>query len=256
MKPSISVEHISKCYNIALSGAVGQTNFRDELTHLAKKLFLIESGSAMHEEEFWALADVSFEVAEGEAVGIIGPNGSGKSTLLKILARVVQPTSGQAVLRGRVGSILEVGTGFHSELTGRENIYMSGAVLGMRQREVRKRFDEIVNFSGVEKFLDVPVKKYSSGMQVRLAFSVAAHLDPEILLIDEVLAVGDVDFQARCIEKMRASLAEGTTLLFVSHNIPSVKAVCARGIVIQSGRIALDAEAAKAGDFYLGHCSG
>lgn len=227
----------------------GRNNLREEVSSFFGRILLTEGGKT-HQETFWALKDISFNVSPGEAIGIMGPNGSGKSTLLKILARVVQPTSGRATLCGRVGSILEVGTGFHSELTGRENIFMSGAVLGMKQQEIRKKFDEIVDFSGVEKFLDMPVKKYSSGMQVRLAFSVASHFDPEILLIDEVLAVGDAEFQQKCIAKMKDSLSCGTTLLFVSHSIESVSNLCDRGIVINAGRIVFDGVISKVKDYY------
>src|SRR6202007_2024083 len=179
----------------------------------------------------WALKDVSFDVKQGEVVGLIGRNGAGKSTLLKILARITRPTEGHAEIRGRVGSLLEVGTGFHPELTGRENVYMSGAVLGMRKAEIERKFDEIVAFSEVERFLDTPLKYYSSGMQMRLAFAVAAHLEPEILLVDEVLAVGDASFQKKCLGKMKQVSHEGRTILFVSHNMAAVKALCSRAIL-------------------------
>jgi len=199
----------------------------------------------------WALKDVSFEVKEGEVVGLIGRNGAGKSTLLKILARITRPTEGQAEIRGRVGSLLEVGTGFHPELTGRENVFMSGAVLGMRAAEIRRKFDEIVAFSEVERFLDTPLKHYSSGMQMRLAFAVAAHLDPEILLVDEVLAVGDASFQKKCLGKMKAVSHEGRTILFVSHNMAAVKALCSRAILMADGAIALSGSVTSAVDRYL-----
>jgi len=185
----------------------------------------------------WALKDVSFEVTEGEVLGIIGRNAAGKSTLLKVLSRITEPTSGRAVLRGRVGSLLEVGTGFHPELTGRENVYMNGTILGMRKREIDRKFDEIVDFSGVEKFLDTPIKRYSSGMNVRLAFAVAAHLEPEILIIDEVLAVGDAEFQKKCLGKMESVAESGRTVLFVSHHIPSVERLCASVLWIDHGTI-------------------
>jgi lipopolysaccharide transport system ATP-binding protein len=188
-------------------------------------------------EEFWALKDVSFEVEQGEVVGIIGRNGAGKSTLLKILSRITEPTEGRAVLRGRVGSLLEVGTGFHAELTGRENIYLSGAILGMRKAEIDRKFDEIVAFSGIEKFLDTPAKRYSSGMYVRLGFAVAAHLDPEILIIDEVLAVGDAEFQKKCLGKMGEVSKSGRTVLFVSHNMAAVESLCNRVVALRSGSI-------------------
>ena len=199
----------------------------------------------------WALKDVSFEVKEGEVVGLIGRNGAGKSTLLKILARITRPTEGQAEIRGRVGSLLEVGTGFHPELTGRENVFMSGAVLGMRAAEIRRKFDEIVAFSEVERFLDTPLKHYSSGMQMRLAFAVAAHLDPEILLVDEVLAVGDASFQKKCLGKMKVVSHEGRTILFVSHNMAAVKALCSRAILMADGAIALSGAVTGAVDRYL-----
>jgi lipopolysaccharide transport system ATP-binding protein len=186
---------------------------------------------------FWALRDVSFEVAEGDAVGIIGANGAGKSTLLKILSRITTPTAGRAELRGRVGALLEVGTGFHQELTGRENVYLNGAILGMSRAEVRRKFDEIVDFAEVEQFLDTPVKRYSSGMAVRLAFAVAAHLEPEILVIDEVLAVGDAAFQRKCLGKMESVAREGRTVLFVSHNAAAVEALCDWALQLDRGRV-------------------
>jgi len=190
----------------------------------------------------WALKDVSFEVKQGEVVGIIGRNGAGKSTLLKILARITEPTEGYAEVRGRVGSLLEVGTGFHPELTGRENIYLSGAVLGMKKREIDRKFDEIVAFAEMEKFIDTPVKYYSSGMYVRLAFAVAAHLDPEILLVDEVLAVGDAAFQKKCLGKMGDVAKEGRTVLFVSHNMAAIENLCSRAILLHNGRIFSEGE--------------
>jgi lipopolysaccharide transport system ATP-binding protein len=188
-------------------------------------------------EEFWALQDVSFEIRRGDVVGVIGRNGAGKSTLLKILSRITEPSTGRVEIKGRVASLLEVGTGFHPELTGRENIYLNGAILGMSRAEVRRKFDEIVDFAGVEKFLDTPVKRYSSGMYVRLAFSVAAHLEPEILVVDEVLSVGDAEFQKKCLGKMENVAGEGRTVLFVSHNLASVQRLCKSGIVLSEGRI-------------------
>jgi lipopolysaccharide transport system ATP-binding protein len=199
----------------------------------------------------WALRDVSFEIARGEIVGIIGRNGAGKSTLLKILSRVTQPTSGRARIRGRLGSLLEVGTGFHGELTGRENVYLNGAILGMSRAEINRRFDEIVSFSEVEKFLDTPVKRYSSGMIVRLAFAVAAHLEPEILVVDEVLAVGDVGFQRKCIGKMNEVAGEGRTILLVSHNMAVIQALCSRGIFLERGVMHTDADIGEAVSSYL-----
>jgi lipopolysaccharide transport system ATP-binding protein len=192
-------------------------------------------------EEFWALKDISFEVKRGEVLGIIGRNGAGKSTLLKILSRITEPTEGRVTIRGRVASLLEVGTGFHPELTGRENIYLNGAILGMTRREMARKFDEIVTFAEVEKFLDTPVKRYSSGMYVRLAFSVAAHLEPEILIIDEVLAVGDAKFQEKCIERMKQiSTREGCTILFVSHNLGLIRQLAKRGLLLDNGSIVFD----------------
>src|SRR5258708_3432792 len=189
------------------------------------------------DEAFWALKDVSFEVRHGEALGIIGRNGAGKSTLLKILSRITKPTEGRAKLYGRVGSLLEVGTGFHNELTGRENIYLNGAILGMGQREVKSKFDEIVAFAEVEKFIDTPVKRYSTGMYMRLAFAVAAHLEPEILIVDEVLAVGDVDFQRKCLGKMKDVAGQGRTVLFVSHNLSAITGLCNKTFWLDSGMI-------------------
>lgn len=186
-------------------------------------------------EEFWALQNINFNVEHGEVVGIIGKNGAGKSTLLKVLSQITEPSSGRVVLNGRVASLLEVGTGFHPELSGRENIYLNGAILGMSRGEIRKKFDEIVQFAGVEKFLDTPVKRYSSGMYVRLAFSVAAHLEPEILIVDEVLAVGDAEFQRKCLGKMKDVSTEGRTVLFVSHNMGSIRTLCEKGILLERG---------------------
>ena len=230
--PIISVENLSKRYLVGHQAERGghdrYTNFRDiigrEIRNAARKAVDVVRGRQVVQgdtvEEFWALKDVSFEVSEGEVLGIIGRNGAGKSTLLKILSRITEPTAGRVTLRGRVASLLEVGTGFHPELTGRENIYLNGAILGMSRAEIRKKFDEIVAFAEVERFLDTPVKRYSSGMYVRLAFAVAAHLEPEILIVDEVLAVGDAEFQKKCLGKMNdVSRREGRTVLFVSHNM-------------------------------------
>jgi lipopolysaccharide transport system ATP-binding protein len=199
----------------------------------------------------WALRDVSFEVGRGDVVGVIGRNGAGKSTLLKILSRVTEPTSGRATIRGRVGSLLEVGTGFHGELTGRENVYLYGAILGMRRAEINRRFDEIVSFAEISRFLDTPVKRYSSGMTVRLAFAVAAHLEPEILLIDEVLAVGDAGFQRKCIGKMSEVADEGRTVLFVSHNMALMQSLCRRGIFLEDGSVRMDGTIEDAVTQYL-----
>ncbi len=202
-------------------------------------------------EEVWALKDVNFEIQRGEAVGIIGRNGAGKSTLLKILSRITEPSAGRVTLKGRVASLLEVGTGFHPELTGRENIYLNGAILGMTRAEIKRKFDEIVAFAEIEKFLDTPVKRYSSGMYVRLAFAVAAHLEPEILLVDEVLAVGDAQFQRKCLGKMGDVAAEGRTVLFVSHNMAAMENLCIKAMLIDNGRIVLQGDTATTIHHYL-----
>jgi ABC-type polysaccharide/polyol phosphate transport system ATPase subunit len=202
-------------------------------------------------EEFWALRDISFQVKEGESLGIIGRNGAGKSTLLKILSRITPPTSGQIHSRGRIASLLEVGTGFHQELTGRENIFMNGSILGMKRTEINAKFDEIVDFSGVEKFLDTPLKHYSSGMQLRLAFAVAAHLDPQILIIDEVLAVGDASFQRKCFQKIENVNQQGRTILFVSHNMTQVSTLCQTGMLLDQGKVAFSGDIHSAISAYL-----
>ena len=202
-------------------------------------------------EDFWALKEVSFDVRRGDTLGIVGKNGAGKSTLLKILSRVTTPTKGQIKIKGRVASLLEVGTGFHPELTGRENVFLNGAILGMNKQEIRSRLDEIIAFSEVEKFIDTPVKRYSSGMYVRLAFAVAAHLDPEILVVDEVLAVGDTEFQKKCLGKMGDVANEGRTVLFVSHNMQAVKRLCHKGVLLSNGAVAQKGDAAGIVDSYL-----
>ena len=244
----IRCDGISKRY--ALGTRVAGQTLRDVIahtvTHPLRRRERIE-----HRPPLWALRDVSLEVGEGDLLALIGRNGAGKSTLLKILARITEPTSGEARIRGRLGSLLEVGTGFHGELTGRENIYLNGAILGMRRREIDRRFDEIVDFSEVERFLDTPVKRYSSGMTVRLAFAVAAHLEPEILLVDEVLAVGDVAFQRKCIGKMSAVASEGRTVVFVSHNMAIIQALCKRGILLEQGQVVADAPIEEAVTAYL-----
>lgn len=204
----------------------------------------------------WPLKDISFNVNEGEVVGVIGRNGAGKSTLLKILSKITPPTLGEVRLRGRISSLLEVGTGFHNELTGRENVYLNGTILGMRKREVDRKFDQIVEFSGVEKFLDTPVKRYSSGMRVRLAFAVSAHLEPEILIIDEVLAVGDADFQRKCLDKMQDVSQEGRTVLFVSHNMNAITRLCGRVILLEGGRISMDGPAHDVVSHYMSSGAG
>ncbi len=226
----IRVEHLSKKYRIG-AAQIQYPTLRDMLV---SKLRPRKTGPA---NEIWALKDVSFEVEQGEVVGIIGRNGAGKSTLLKLLAHITRPTEGRITMHGRVGSLLEVGTGFHPELTGRENIYLNGAVLGMHRKEIERKFDEIVGFAEIEQFLDTPVKHYSSGMYMRLAFAVAAHLEPEILLVDEVLAVGDVAFQKKCLGKMGEVAKQGRTVLFVSHNMAAVQNLCNFGVLIHQGKI-------------------
>ena len=236
--PIIQVENLCKDYVISHQG--GTENYqtlRDTVSSWFKKSKIKNHASSRGLEIFHALKDVSFEVQQGEVLGIIGRNGAGKSTLLKILSRITEPTHGKVRLRGRVASLLEVGTGFHGELTGRENIFLNGAILGMSRTEIRAKFDEIVDFSGVEKFLDTPVKRYSSGMYVRLAFAVAAHLEPEILIVDEVLAVGDQQFQDKCLGRMRHVAGSGRTVLFVSHNLKSVEQLCNRAIRLEAGRL-------------------
>jgi lipopolysaccharide transport system ATP-binding protein len=235
-KPMIKVEHLSKRYRIGARQR--HTSLREALVEMVRApLDRIGNGRNSAAENIWALNDVSFTVAPGEVIGIIGRNGAGKSTLLKILARVTKPTKGRVALNGRVGSLLEVGTGFHSELTGRENIYLNGAILGMTREEIKRKFDEIVAFAETDQFLDTPVKHYSSGMIVRLAFAVAAHLEPEILIIDEVLAVGDFAFQKKCLGKMNEVAKAGRTVLFVSHDISAVNALCERAILLHEGSI-------------------
>jgi ABC-type polysaccharide/polyol phosphate transport system ATPase subunit len=236
---ALRVDRLSKQYLLTQHAHYG--SLRESLTEAARSVWRrLGSGRpsiTSPEGVFWALQDVSFDVLVGEVVGIIGRNGAGKSTLLKILSRITEPTSGRAEIRGRVGSLLEVGTGFHPELTGRENIYMNGAVLGMRKAEIVRKFDEIVAFADIGPFLDTPVKRYSSGMQVRLAFAVAAHLEPEVLIVDEVLAVGDAEFQKKCLGKMRdVSWGGGRTVLFVSHSMDAVQRLCARTVLLERGR--------------------
>ena len=230
-RPIIEVRRLSKRYRL---GAIGATSLREEANRLWDRLRGTPHPDA---QEFWALRDVSFDVQPGEVVGVIGRNGAGKSTLLKLLSRITEPTSGSARLRGRVASLLEVGTGFHPELTGRENVFLNGAILGMTRAEVRQKFDEIVAFAEVEQFIDTPVKRYSSGMYVRLAFAVAAHLEPEILIIDEVLAVGDTAFQRKCLGKMDVVARGGRTVLFVSHNMAAVQHLCKSAVWLHAGQL-------------------
>ncbi|HET7743902.1 MAG TPA: polysaccharide ABC transporter ATP-binding protein [Gaiellaceae bacterium] len=237
MAHSIEVERVSKKYRLGqFQGAYG--TLRDTIAAGVHRIAHRESGP--HYEELWALRDVSFHLSEGGVLGVIGRNGAGKSTLLKILTRITTPTEGFATIRGRVGSLLEVGTGFHPELTGRQNVYLNGSVLGMKRREINRKFAEIVEFSGVEQFIDTPVKRYSSGMSVRLAFAVAAYLEPEVLLVDEVLAVGDAEFQRRCLGRMEDLSSSGRTVIFVSHQMQSVSQLCDRAIWLDKGRVVDD----------------
>ncbi|MGD8806278.1 MAG: ABC transporter ATP-binding protein, partial [Chloroflexota bacterium] len=244
---AIQVCGLSKQYLIGASRQESHDSLREWLAARVRR-----GRHDAREEVIWALKDVSFEVAPGEVVGVIGRNGAGKSTLLKILSRITEPTRGKVVLNGRVGSLLEVGTGFHPELSGRENIYLSGAILGMTREEIRRKFDEIVAFSELEKFIDTPVKRYSSGMNVRLGFAVAAHLEPEILLVDEVLAVGDINFQKKSLGKMGDVAQGGRTVLFVSHNLAMVNKICGRALLIDEGRLAGEGETATIVKQYVG----
>lgn len=243
---AVTVENLGKRYSLGIHRA-GYNTLRDKLSNLFKQF----EKKAVSEQDHWALKDVSFSVNEGEVVGLIGRNGAGKSTLLKILSRITCPTHGRVLMKGRLASLLEVGTGFHPELTGRENIFLNGAILGMSRSEVKSNFDQIVEFSQVEKFLDTQVKYYSSGMYVRLAFAVAAHLTPEILLVDEVLAVGDQEFQKRCLGKMRDVARSGRTVLFVSHSMPAVESLCSRAIYLAGGKIVADGNPRQVISSYL-----
>jgi lipopolysaccharide transport system ATP-binding protein len=269
MSAAISVEGLGKRYRVSHQAKREKyKTLRESLSGLAAAPFRrlmnlgrgggaggARTGGRDTVEDFWALKDVSFEVQPGEVVGIIGRNGAGKSTLLKILSRITKPTSGRVRLNGRVGSLLEVGTGFHPELTGRENIYLNGSILGMRREEIERKFDEIVDFSGVEKFLDTPVKRYSSGMYVRLAFAVAAYLEPEILVVDEVLAVGDAAYQRRCIDRMSQLAISGRTILFVSHNMDLIPRLCQRAILLNSGMVRSSGPAELVTSAYLAELS-
>ena len=261
MKPAVRVENLSKSYRIGNQTPKGQ-NLTESLAHGARSAWdkfrrlVNPDASQAGTHDYWALNDVSFEVPEGEVVGIIGRNGAGKSTLLKILSRIVEPTGGFAEINGRVGSLLEVGTGFHPELTGRENIYLNGTILGMRRREIDRKFDEIVAFAGIDEFLDTPVKRYSSGMGVRLGFSVAAHLEPEILIVDEVLAVGDQQFQDKCIGRMQDVAQSGATVLFVSHQLGSLRKLCTSAVMLEAGRVAKTGQTEEIISLYLGTMSG
>lgn len=259
MPPSIlSVERVGKRYLLRHQAKAPYATLRESVSHRFRQLFAQSGGrrdGAQTREEFWALKDVSFDVHSGDVVGIVGRNGAGKSTLLKILSRITEPSTGRIRLRGRVASLLEVGTGFHPELTGRENIFLNGAILGMSKTEIRSKFDEIVAFAEVERFLDTPVKHYSSGMYVRLAFAVAAHLEPEILIIDEVLAVGDLQFQQKCLNKMEKVAGEGRTVLFVSHNMALVQQLTKTAILLEKGIVAAAGPTPDVIAAYLKHAS-
>lgn len=257
MTKRIQVENLSKCYRI---GHVGSSKngakyrmLRDVLIDAVKApIRNLRSGAALGKvEEFWALRDINFEVNQGEALAIVGRNGAGKSTLLKVLTQITTPTRGQATLHGRVGSLLEVGTGFHPELTGRENVFLNGSILGMGRQEIKSQFDQIVDFAGIQRFIDTPVKRYSSGMKVRLGFAVAAHLDLEILLVDEVLAVGDAEFQRKCMGKMDEVAHSGRTVLFVSHNMTAVQNLCPRAILLEAGQLVMDGPSGSVVERYL-----
>jgi len=245
MTPSISVENLSKRYE--LGALQEETQLRDQIVRLLRASF----GKRRPREVVWALSDVSFTVEPGEVVGIIGRNGAGKSTLLKILSRITYPTSGRVKAQGRVAALLEVGAGFHEELTGRENIYLNGSIMGMRKREVDAKFEAIVEFSGLQRFIDTPIKRYSTGMRSRLGFAVAAHLEPDVLIVDEVLAVGDADFQKKCLSAMHELRGGGRTVLFVSHNMAAVENLCSRGIWLAQGKVQLDGPATKVIEAYM-----
>lgn len=254
MAQAISVEGLGKCYTLQHQVAPKYSTLRESIPAMLRSAgcsLIGRKQASASEEQFWALRDVSFQVGEGDRIGIVGRNGAGKSTLLKLLSRIVEPTKGRIRIRGRLASLLEVGTGFNPELTGRENIYLNGSILGMSKAEISRRFDEIVAFSEVEKFLDTPVKRYSSGMYMRLAFGVAAHLEPEILVVDEVLAVGDAQFQKKCLGKMGELSQSGRTILFVTHNMDAMVALCNRGIVLNQGGLVFDGDAVDARNQYV-----
>ena len=250
MPPIVSVRSISKQYHV--TRRVISPTLREALVNTIKSPFRNYHGNGTKADDtLWALRDVSFEVSPGEVIGIVGRNGAGKSTLLKILSRVIKPTVGEVDIYGRVGSLLEIGTGFHPDLTGRENIYLNGAIIGMKREETARNFDEIVAFAEVERFLETPVKYYSSGMYLRLAFAVAAHFDPEVLILDEVLAVGDSAFQKKCLSKMKEVRRQGRTVFFVSHDLTSVQQLCGRALLIESGRLIEDGKSADVVARYL-----
>jgi lipopolysaccharide transport system ATP-binding protein len=250
---TIRAENLSKKYQIGVRNR--HDTLRDQLMGGVRSLFLRNGAAPERNDTFWALKNVSLEIKQGEVIGIIGRNGAGKSTLLKVLSRIIEPTAGFADIRGRVGSLLEVGTGFHSELSGRENIYLNGAILGMKKAEIDRKFDDIVDFSGVERFMDTPVKRYSSGMYVRLAFAVAAHLEPEILIIDEVLAVGDAAFQKKCLAKVEAVAKTGRTVLFVSHNMAAIQGFCSRCFLFSNGELVAEGTPPSVVEQYLSDVS-
>jgi lipopolysaccharide transport system ATP-binding protein len=260
MQPIIEIQQLAKRYRIGGSTPL-HSSFREAFVQAFRRpLKALRSGEQAEQrgsgDSFWALKNISLDVQPGDTVGIIGPNGAGKSTLLKILSRITDPTEGQVIVRGTMASLLEVGTGFHPELTGRENIYLNGSILGMSKKEIESKFDQIAAFSGISKFLDTPVKRYSSGMYVRLAFAIAAHLEPEILVIDEVLAVGDVAFQKKCLGKMAEACTQNRTVLFVSHNFAAVEGLCNKGVVLQHGRLVFSGSAKGAVSHYLQSLSG
>ena len=254
IKPIIEIHNLSKAYNISheSKAGAGTVTLRDAIVGVLKKPSEILTGRRLKKEKFWALKDVSLDIQPGDVVGLIGKNGSGKSTMLKILSRIVEPTEGKIIMRGSAASLLEVGTGFHPELTGRENIYFNGSILGMKKKEIDAKFDEIVKFSGVEKFLDTPVKFYSSGMYVRLAFAVAAHLEPDVLIVDEVLAVGDAEFQKKSLGKMRdVTRDKSRTVIFVSHSMDAIQSICNKCIWLQEGQIVKSGEVSEVVDAYM-----
>ena len=258
VSPAVSAQGVGKWYRLGTTMSTSALLYEQigRMLRSPRRLGRRRSRVAEQDEGIWALRDVSFELHKGEALGLVGRNGAGKSTLLKLLSRITLPTHGRLELRGRIATLLEVGTGFHPELTGRENVYINGAILGMQRREIDARFDEIVEFSGVERFLDTPVKRYSSGMYVRLGFAVAAHLDPDILLVDEVLAVGDAEFQRKCLGKMRDAASEGRAVIFVSHNLAAVQRLCTRALLLERGEVTMDDHPEKVIEGYLAGVSG
>lgn len=257
MRPIIQVRNLGKQYRVRGFASVNPT-LGEALVNGVKSPFRRRrhGNKPARNDLLWVLKDINFEVMPGEVVGVIGRNGAGKSTLLKILSRIIKPTTGEVDIYGRAGSLLEIGTGFHPDLTGRENVYLNGAIIGMRREEIKRKFDEIVAFAEVERFLEMPVKHYSSGMYVRLAFAVAAHFEPEVLILDEVLAVGDTAFRGKCLKKMREVSLEGRTVFYVSHDLASIQQLCARAFLIESGRLLEDGRAATVIANYLGNISG